>query len=216
MRKFLPALMLVLMACSSQMKPTIAPSLYEGVNPNGVFMVLYPTIDEGTGLPGIYGGTGFCVPGTLGHIMTAAHAVDEGVWVKNAAGEDWPVTVVSKDVELDVAVLELVGDNAQACALSGMSFAAHNALPGSPAMLYGYGALLLKPVVTRGTISSVEGAASNHPTIQVAQLNALHGHSGSPIFNEAGKIVGMLVGGFEAGDEMDTIVPVEELRKVVK
>lgn len=215
MRKFLAALLL-LTACSANPKPVSAPSLYEGIKPEGIFMVLYPTVDPGTGLPGIYGGTGFCVPGTLGHIMTAAHAVEEGVWVKDSTGRDLPVSVVSKDVELDVAVLELLGDESQDCALSGMSFARENAKPGTPAMLYGYGALLLKPIVTRGTIASVEGAASNHPTVQIAQLNALHGHSGSPIFNEAGKIIGMLVGGFEAGDEMDTIVPVEELRKVLK
>jgi hypothetical protein len=36
------------------------------------------------------------------------------------------------------------------------------------------------------------------------------------VFNSANQIVGMLVGGFSVGDEMDVIVPVEVLRKVIK
>lgn len=158
-------------------------------------------------------GTAFCAPGKLNILITAAHAVEFGVWVNDATGGGHEVKVLSKDEKKDIAVLQSVEP---LCQFAPFQWAPKNAEVGDPVWLYGWGGVRAKAILTVGVISSEPGVSEANTVLQAAQLNALLGHSGGPVFDAQNRIIGMLVGGFSAGDEMDVIVPVEVLKKVIK
>jgi serine protease Do len=166
---------------------------------------------------GVAFGTGFCSPGSTNLIMTAAHVVGDGMVVVDSNGDQYDdVKVVLKDETKDIGIIMV---NKPLCELSKMEFSSKDAAPGDAVTLEGWGGGFTKRVTTRGIISSEVGYGGKADNLQLAQLNALYGHSGSPIINDQGKIVGMLVGVWDAedkGDELDVIVPMSRLKKALK
>lgn len=158
-------------------------------------------------------GTAFCVPGQVSSLMTASHVVGQGMVAFDAANKPYTdLRVIVNDPKHDVAVLFI--EDASPCSLSPLTWAAKNAEPGDDAWLQGWGGVFNVPTTVRGIISS--SPEGGH---QLAQLNALYGHSGSPVISSEGKVTGMLIGVWDAeakGDEINVIVPVEDLKKVIK
>lgn len=198
MRKLLLLLMLPLLLAASPV------SRLHG----SIFKVVTMTAD------GLEYGTGFCSPGKTNIIQTASHVVGDGSVAIDSNGKPHSVKVLMNDHKADIALLML--DDA-ACELSPMIYAAKDAEPGDDAYLIGWGGGFERTVTTRGVISSEKAFDKDNHALQLAQLNALFGHSGSPVVGSDGKIIGMLVGLYDdKGDELDVIVPVSSLKKALK
>jgi S1-C subfamily serine protease len=212
MKKFLlSCLMLVSIGCASHRVsiPVVGDqALAKWIRP-GIFKAMHETA------PGqFYGGTAFCVPGTNHLLMTAAHVPGEGTMVEDAKGNIYEAAIIKSDSAEDVAILSI---EEPVCGASVYEWGPEPEV-GEKAYLYGFGGLAAKPVFTEGDVASEDGLIEMRPHTRLVNLNALKGHSGSPIFNSAKQIVGMLVGGItdEAGDEMDSFVPVTVLRRMLK
>lgn len=198
MKKFLLSLLLTLLASS----PVFAQRTVFTFAEKGIFKILNEKDD------GLYGGTAFCYPGRSNYLITAAHVVIEDPWVVDSNGVEHTVKVMLKDTKEDIAVLLA---EEPLCRFNDFKFAPRNASPGTDAWMFGYGGMYKVPLLTRGVIASIE---ADHR--QMAQLNALFGHSGSPVFNAQNELIGLESGGVNEGDEMDVIIPVETIRKVIK
>lgn len=201
MRKLLPFLLSLFL---------IAPSPVSKLD-RSLFRMLVETSD------GVEFGTGFCAPGKSNLILTASHVIGTGLVVIDSKGvPHTEVKVLLNDPKRDIGVLMLDGN---ACELSPLEFAAKDASPGDDAFLEGWGGGFTKLVATRGMIASEPGYEGKMNNFQLAQLNALFGHSGSPVVGSDGKVIGMLVGVWKAegvGDEMDVIVPLSELKRALR
>lgn len=202
MRKFLLSLLMVLCSVAPVASQRLLPLSIE----QATFSLSHDTPD------GAIFGTGFCVPGKSNTILTASHVVGPGLVAKDYKGDLHEVTVMGYDEKKDIAVL-LLKDSF--CALNQMKWGPTGQI-GQQAWVWGYGGGLTKPILTGGMISSEPSIAKEFPGNQIAQLNALGGHSGGPVIDGQGRVIGMLVGGFIMRDEMDVIVPVEVLKKFVK
>lgn len=207
MRKFLLALLLVLMSavkCSGQVPQYID---------NALFKTAYQMEDPNTGEMLTHWGTAFCYPGRPHQVLTAAHTIHGETTLTDLKGEEHEFVVMKQDEKADIALLFLKDD-----------YCLYNPIEWGPtgkmrdhAWTYGFGNGFKEPITAEGYISSNVGVAEDAvPGGQVAQLNALGGHSGSPVFDSKNRVIGMLVGGFKALDEMDVIIPVEVLKKFVK
>jgi putative serine protease PepD len=139
-------------------------------------------------------GTGF-IYDTSGHIVTNEHVVDgaSSVRVKLADGSAYTATVVGKDISSDLAVLHI---DAPASKLKPVE------LGDSSAMAVGDGVVAignpfgLDGTVTSGIVSAINreiSAPDGTPIEGAIQTDAAinHGNSGGPLFDLAGKVVGV-------------------------
>jgi hypothetical protein len=164
---------------------------------------------------GVKVGTAFCVPGTTSVLMTASHVIQTGYWITDYQGKRVQVkSVLHPGTDhKDIATILLEDP---ICDLNQNEWASKNEEPSSRQMiLFGYGSG--EKILTTGNIAGPVGALDRFVIDgQLANLNALGGHSGGPVYNPEGKIVGMLVGSISGIDVIDVIIPVETLKKVLK
>lgn len=204
MRQVLLSFLLLLACCV----PTTAQQSIYGLVERSTFMMY---TEDAAGNSSV--GTAFCVPDRSSQLMTAAHTVGPQWEIYDSKGETHQIAGIFADAKKDIAVITLKDP---ACVFSALKWAAKNAVVGAKAWVFGYGGAFAKPVLTTGIISSEIGAVLAAPGLQLAQLNALRGHSGSAVTDDTGKIIGMLVSGYENGDVINGIIPVDALRKAVK
>jgi S1-C subfamily serine protease len=159
-------------------------------------------------------GTGFCKPDGGAVIITAAHMVDfPNVTVAGTLDKQpHPTTRMAFDKKTDIATL-LLKD--KACELSSLQWGP-TPKPGDVVFLIGYGGGRGEPFLTTGIVSGLKGSIEEQPNGVPVQLNALGGHSGGPVFDAQGRVVGMMSGILTAGDHLDVMIPVEEIRKVAR
>lgn len=204
MRKLLLTLLLLLtmvVKCSGQV-PTYID--------NALFKTTFHTQDPLSGEIETHWGTAFCAPGKPHLVLTAGHTIGGDTTLTDLNGDEHEFVVLKRDEKADISVLLLKDD-----------YCTTNPIEWGPtgrkrdrAWTYGFGNGFKEPITAEGFIASNPGLAEEAvPNGQVAQLNALGGHSGSPVFDAKNRVIGMLVGGFKALDEMDVIIPVEVLKK---
>jgi putative serine protease PepD len=138
-------------------------------------------------------GTGF-VYDTKGDIVTNEHVIDGASSVKvKLGGTTYTATVVGSDISTDVAVLHI---DAPASKLTPL------ALGDSSAVQVGDGVVAignpfgLDDTVTSGIVSALDreiSAPDNTPIEGAIQTDAAinHGNSGGPLFDLAGKVIGI-------------------------
>jgi S1-C subfamily serine protease len=206
-RKILPFLFLL----SSSLSTGFAPSPYR-ILETSTFRTSYAIEDEDS-LKQIVG-TAWCAPGFPHTLITAGHTIsaDGEVSITDHKGIEHPVSVRWVDTKKDIALLT-IPDNS--CVKTKLQWTVKNADPGTPAFIFGYGGAFSEPLMDTGIISS-KVMTQDLPSLQVAQVNGLLGHSGSVVVDAKARILGMLIGGYTAGDHVNVVVPVEELRKVLK
>jgi len=214
MKKFLPILLLSLLTVSPSFA---APLSIWGRADRMIFKVLFPYTDPDTGKTWDAGGTAFCSPGQTSVLITAAHVVEDAprtnLSVFDTHGQRHNGKVVAYNREKDVASIWL---DDEACSMAPAEWAKRVPNPGERVYAVGYGGMKPTPIITEGIISGVKGIETEQPNGVPAQLNILMGNSGCPVFDVEGRIVGMGDGYFKAGDIMDVIIPVDEIRKVIK
>jgi S1-C subfamily serine protease len=209
MRKFLLSLLMVL-ATSLPLAAQRSPISYLE---KFTFKTFFEETLDGGNTRSQYG-TAFCTPMSATSLLTAAHALPASgpVTVTDYQGVEHSVKVLLRDTKKDIGVLLL---ETEACKLNPLQWAKSNALIGTEVWLFGYGGAMEVGNLARGIIST-RPLDGEFPGDQLAQLNALKGHSGGAVINGQGQVVGMLVGGFNLGGTMNVIVPVESLKKATK
>lgn len=142
---------------------------------------------------GSQSGSSFLIEPTT--LMTNAHvtAVDVGKTVKvtNSSGKDFKGTVLMKDPDVDVALIDIPKQKADPLPFVGVG----DQSAGQPLSLLGY-PLGLDVTVTSGTASAIDTATSlrespgQHSLLQIdAAVNP--GSSGGPVLDSRGRVMGM-------------------------
>ncbi|MFH1034532.1 MAG: tetratricopeptide repeat-containing serine protease family protein [Pseudomonadota bacterium] len=139
-------------------------------------------------------GTGFVVS-EQGHVLTNLHVV-RGAREIRVASQDQPVTVLASDPANDLALLKIpTGSYKPARFRVGPPLRA-----GETVVVVGYplqGLLTTAPSVTSGTLSALSGPGDNRRVLQIT-APVQPGNSGSPLFDESGLVIGVVVGKLDA------------------
>jgi S1-C subfamily serine protease len=136
-------------------------------------------------------GTGVVIS-SEGLVVTAAHVIEGAKKIEVCLpGGNRTATVVEVDPKNDLAVLRIEGSGYPAAPLvpsSGVKL-------GQPVFTIGFPNTEIQgasPKFTRGEISSVSGAR-DEPTQWQISVPVQNGNSGSPLFDESGNVVGIVV-----------------------
>jgi putative serine protease PepD len=139
-------------------------------------------------------GTGF-VYDSQGHVVTNEHVIDGATSVKVSFGDGkaYDAKVVGSDASTDVAVLKV---NAPASELSPLSLADSSTVAVGDGVVAIGDPFGLDDTVTSGIVSAIDReiqAPDNSPIDGVIQTDAAinHGNSGGPLFDLAGKVIGV-------------------------
>jgi S1-C subfamily serine protease len=147
--------------------------------------------DETTG-----GGTGFVVS-PAGHVLTNYHVIrdDCGSVTARIDGEDHLLGVLASDPANDLAILKL-----PAVAAHAASFRDRDVRLGESVVVGGFplqDKLSSTIHVTTGLVSNLAGMYDNTSSFQVSAPIQM-GNSGSPVLDQAGNVLGVLVGTLDA------------------
>jgi S1-C subfamily serine protease len=171
----------------------------------------------------IGGGTGFFVSPD-GMIITNRHVVDqEGVEysVVTNEGESYEVEVVARDPMLDIAVLQVVGDDEQS--FPHLSFSASEPRLGATVIAIGNALAEFPNSVSVGVVSGLARnivASSGWGEIEalegVIQTDAAinQGNSGGPLLNTDGEVVGVNVAVAGGSENIGFSIPAETVERV--
>ena len=200
---------------------------YETINPWGVFGgFTVPRVREnGTEEREVGGGSGFIVSSD-GLIVTNRHVVDDpearySVVLSN--GSVYDVTVVDRDPQLDIAILELAElPNEQ---LAFVSFGDSESLVlGQTVIAIGNALAEFQNTVSLGIVSGLGRSIVASDTLgnterlnQVIQTDAAinPGNSGGPLLNLDGEVIGVNVATSEGADNIGFALPSQIVREVV-
>jgi len=162
-------------------------------------------------------GSGFAITGD--HVVTARHLVvgaDEPITVRTVDGTALPARVVGTDAETDLALLEAEGPGLKPAAMGRSTDLAVGDTVLAIGNPYGLGHSLAVGVLgSRDRHLAVD--AGEGPRVDFLQLTIPlnPGNSGGPIFDEKGRVVGVLAGTHARGQAIAFAVPVEALLDVL-
>ena len=166
-------------------------------------------------------GTGF-VYDSDGHIVTNEHVIDgaSSVSVKFSDGTTAKATVVAKDISSDLAVVKVNVDSSKLHPLALGDSSILTVGDGVVAIGNPYG---LDDSVTTGIVSALNreiSAPDNTPIEGAIQTDAAinHGNSGGPLFNLAGKVIGItsqIQSDSGANDGVGFAIPSNTVKSVV-
>ncbi len=135
------------------------------------------------------GGTAFLIDGS-GFLITSAHVLKgNGAILVNAKGEEFNSTIVSVDVQKDLALLKIEDKDFKPFASIPYSIRKNTADLGEELFTLGYPRDEI--VYSQGYLSAKSGFDGDTLSLQVS-LNANPGNSGSPVFNKSGEIIGVV------------------------
>ena len=141
-------------------------------------------------------GSGFFVGGD-GEIVTNHHVVDGCARVSvGRAGTSHDVTVQAVDASVDLALLKAPPDAGQTATFS----SSPRASLGQEVMVAGYplhGLLSRELNVTDGNVSALAGPGDDAKRLQIT-APVQQGNSGGPLLDDAGNVIGMVVGKLDA------------------
>lgn len=209
----------VLLLLSLSARAVELSSLVGKVKPSVVFL----EIIDSSGTP-IGNGTGFVVSAD-GQVVTNAHVVRPAydMRAKLADGSVRSVLgLLAADEEHDVAIVKLEGGGYPPLDLGDSSTLAE----GVPVAVIG-NPLGLSWTYTEGRVAALRrelpadlaaGISAKGPFVQIAAIIA-PGSSGSPVFTEDARVIGVAQSGMESGGALGFAVPIEmvkELRKTLR
>lgn len=152
-------------------------------------------------------GTGFLVEG--GKIITNNHVVRDGSVLIDLGGVRIPATVASTDDLNDIAVLTVAAE----ISAEPLILADKIPPPGSNVFAIGnpHG---LEKSISAGVLSGVR-TAGKRELIQITTPIS-PGSSGGPVFDSAGKVIGVTVGSIEEGQNLNFAVPASAVIKLLR
>jgi S1-C subfamily serine protease len=166
---------------------------------------------EGKGLAGRYG-TAFALSAD-GTLVTNHHVVQDAleVTVFDARGRAHLASVVKESPQDDLAVLRLKDFTSRAHFKPvplGSSQAVKANEAGKPVFTLGYPEGIQKPFLSLGETTRVPKV---DPLNMKVHLHSEHGNSGGPIFDEQGRLMGVLKQGARSDSDYTLMTPVERL-----
>jgi len=194
--------------------PDPIPSIVDKVLPSVVYVeVEGEDIYYATGFSG-WSGSGFIVED---FIITAGHVVDGGTNfnITTIDGNDLKVTNYYHEPDIDVGILEVNGINLPTLELvnSGtLRLGEEVFIIGAP-----FGNIHF-PSVTKGIVSCIGVNLPFFGDKLLLQVDAASypGNSGSAVFNSKGKVIGILIGGYQGVDNISICVPSNVIKQVIK
>ena len=170
-------------------------------------------------------GTGFVVDAQRGVLVTAAHVVSEGdlvdVRFSGFSGHDSahvPAVIVTVDAQRDVALLRL--DPAEG--LEAVGLAQVSPRIGTPLVVFGFPESNVVGDEMRRTTAVVSSLRANplDPDDDLTRMIELEakiepGNSGSPVFDERKRVVGVVSSRWETTDSFALASPVEVVRDLL-
>lgn len=167
-------------------------------------------------------GTGFVV-GREGLVLTNEHVVEgaSAVTVTLSSGERRPATVVAKDPEHDLALLDVDGGE-----LPALSLGSSDGLEiGETVVAIGHALDLAGgPTVTSGIVSSLDRAIDVSDATGIRSYEGLlqtdaalnHGNSGGPLLTLDGRVVGVNVAGGEGVENIGFAIQIDAARLLIE
>lgn len=154
-------------------------------------------------------GSGFIVQ-SEGVIVTNHHVVREGsrLSVVTHAGETYEVKgVIAYDVVKDFAIIRIPAVDLPTLRLGN----SNNIEVGESVLAIGDSLGFLTGTVSTGIVSAKNREAQGSTWIQVT-APVSHGNSGGPLLNKNGEVIGVIQGGWEAGQNLNVAVPINYVR----
>lgn len=175
-----------------------------------VFRVIVPMEDDKTTF-----GTAFCAPGNGTTIISAGHALKPGAFLLDQYEQIHKLAAISTKQRPDIGVGFLESHD-RACELHPFEWAKEAGEVGDAIWMVGYPGGFSHPVITTGIISTgLVTEPGVFVNVVISQLHGERGESGSPIFNAAGEVIGVLTAGTNSGSLL-AFIPVQEIRKAIK
>ena len=200
----------------------------EEISPFGFFGGSFsvPRIREnGTEIREIGGGSGFVVSAS-GLVVTNRHVVNDleaQYAVVLTDGTSYEVTVVARDPQLDIAVLQI---QAPPSDLTYLEFGDSLALRlGEPVIAIGNALAEFRNSVSVGVVSGLsrsivasDGMGQSEQLDQVIQTDAAinPGNSGGPLLNSTGEVIGVNVATSQGADNIGFALPAHVVVRVVE
>ena len=157
-------------------------------------------------------GTGFFV-GKQGLLLTNFHVVEGTTTVGIKLSGNGAVTLITKvrgyDLDNDLAVLQVDGVDTQPVTLGDSDKVA----AGQPVVVVG-NPEGLEQTVSNGLVSAVRELHGRRLFQISAPISA--GSSGSPVFNDHGEVIGVVVSSIQAGQNLNFAVPINYAKTLLK
>ena len=157
-------------------------------------------------------GTGFLV-GNHGLLLTNLHVVEGTTAVGIKLSGTGAVTLITKvrgyDLDNDLAVLEVDGVDTRPVTLGDSDKVA----AGQPVVVVG-NPEGLEQTVSNGLVSAIRELNGRRLFQISAPISA--GSSGSPVFNDHGEVIGIVVSSIEAGQNLNFAVPINYAKNLLK
>jgi len=166
------------------------------------------------GTSDIGGGTGFLVRED-GLIATADHIIEgESYTVILSDGTELVAIVAGQVPEKDIAFLDIEGDGYPVADLN-----SEGILPGDAVYAIGNSLGYYSQSILTGTVSHIDRFIENkgHGMEEVLQLHMSisEGDSGGAVFNESGKVIGMLIAFDNRGGAISFAAPVTQIEQAM-
>jgi len=141
---------------------------------------------------GNYGGTGFLID-PKGYIVTSLHIVDgsDSVFVQNDKGQSYKTSLVYRNKEYDLAVLEIQDSGYKAPAMIPYTF--RKVSPELGQQIYTLGYPRDEIVYNEGYMSSATGFQGDTVSYQLS-IPVNPGNSGGPVLDNQGNVLGIISG----------------------
>jgi serine protease Do len=143
-------------------------------------------------------GTGFYVSGD-GHVITNRHLADNCVAMRTSDGI--ALSLIDKDKDADLALLRAAGKEPASIAY----FRQSKAVVGETIIVFGYplpGLLSSSGITTNGTVNALSGIGNNADIMQIS-APVQPGNSGGPLFDQYGRVIGVVVAKLDAAKVAD-------------
>jgi hypothetical protein len=208
LRALLLLVLVALTACASS-----APSIVTNAQAP-IYRIIQLTDDK------IFSGTAFLVPGTGQLLMTAAHNLDGGgTMLLEVDGLPVPIHIMKKgDANKVDAALVMVENPLKD--INPFLWAEDEPSLWEVVWFLGYPGALSKVLAGYGVVVSEDESLWQERIggdyLAMTAPGLLLGHSGSPVFDQKGRIVGMMVKEAESGGKVQLAVPAKVLRKFMK
>lgn len=148
--------------------------------------------------PGVYGGTGFALSSN-GYIVTNSHVIKgaDSVYIQNASGESFKVSVVYEDSAYDIAILKIVDPNFES--FGNVPYAFKQTMSSVGENVFTIGFPKDDYVLGKGYLSSRNGYKGDTTEYQV-DISLNNGNSGGPLLDTKGNVIGIVKGKQSASD----------------
>lgn len=159
-------------------------------------------------------GTGFSISNE-GKIITNFHVIEDksSITVGFPDGEKFPATITESYPSVDLAVLEIGGEDLPSLTLADQM----NFTPDAPIRFIG-NPLSFNGVANEGTLLNYKQLTDWEDEVMMIQAPVYRGNSGSPVLNEQGEVIGVIFATLneKTYGKVGLVIPIEEFHRRIQ